>query len=269
MASTTAFAGSIPKLYDEGMGPIIFQPYAEDLAARVDVNAKDVLEIAAGTGRLTKELCKRLGPNARLTVTDLNKDMLRIAREQIDDPRITWEVADAQQLEHPSSAYDVVVCQYGVMFYKDKVCGHREAFRVLRPGGAYLFSAWDSIDENPWSKIIHETMADLFPENQPGFFAVPYSYFQASQIESDLKEAGFEHIVVEHVRKDVIAENAIQLARGGVEGSPLAAALRERGITDLAPIVEEVRARYEKNFGNSPMRSIMQALVVTASKAGE
>lgn len=256
----------MPKNYEEGMGPIIFQPYAEDLAKRVDVGSREVLEIAAGTGRLTAELCKRLSPDANLTVTDLNKDMLSVAQGLISDERISWHVADAQQLSFPDSKFDAMLCQYGVMFYKDKVAGQSEAFRVLRSGGAYLFNVWDSLEHNPWADLIQQSMVEMFPDDYPTFFNVPFGYFDEAQIRADLAAGGFDDVQIERVKKDVIAEDAGQLARGGVEGSPLAAALAERGITDLKPIVEQIRTRFEKNFGNSPMRSTMQALVITASK---
>ncbi|MEZ0327816.1 MAG: class I SAM-dependent methyltransferase [Fimbriimonas sp.] len=265
MADFTSSVSNIPANYETGMGPIAFAPYAEDVARRVaQTNPQRVLEIAAGTGRVTRELCKTLGPQASLEVTDLNADMLQVAKDIVKDPRINWSIANAVELPFEDDTFDAVLSQFGVMFYPDKVQGHREAKRVLKPGGVYHFTAWGKLDDNPWSNVIHKTMAEMFPENQPMFLMVPFSYNDPDLIRSDLSAAGFTNINIEGVQKDVRAPSARELAVGVVEGSPLAASIAERGIQDLTPYVDAVEERYVRQFGDKPMLTTMKAFVVKA-----
>ena len=150
----SAFTGDIPTHYDRGLGPIIFQPYAEDIAARVAAQGpKRVLELAAGTGIVSRALRDALAPDAHLTITDLNAPMLDVARTKFRaEEAVSFTPADALSLDFPNDHFDMVVCQFGVMFFPDKVAAFKEARRVLAPGGDYIFSVLGSLEENPFSK---------------------------------------------------------------------------------------------------------------------
>jgi ubiquinone/menaquinone biosynthesis C-methylase UbiE len=172
MAGTDrAFAGAIPEVYDALLVPLIFEPYAADLAERAALlDPRAVLEIAAGTGVVSRALAPRLAADARYVVTDLNPPMLERARaRQPDDPRLDWRPADAMALPFPDASFDLVCCQFGVMFLPDRVAGYAEARRVLRPGGHFLFSAWDGLDSNAIPDAVSRAVAAFFPDDPPDF----------------------------------------------------------------------------------------------------
>ncbi len=171
VATDKVFAGSIPEFYDRLLVPLIFEPYAADLAERVAAAApKDVLETAAGTGVVTRAAASRLPPGVRITVTDLNQPMLDYAMaKQSGDKRITWKQADALALPFDDQSFDVVACEFGVMFFPDKVKGYKEARRVLKPGGRLLFNVWDKISENDFADTIADALAEIFPRRSPAF----------------------------------------------------------------------------------------------------
>src|SRR5690349_19065288 len=150
------FAGSIPDLYERFLVPLIFESYALDLAARLaKTRPAAVLETAAGTGVLTRALAAALPAETRLTITDLNQPMLDHAKSrQPADSRIAWQQADALALPFEDRSFDAVACQFGAMFFPDKVQGYKEARRVLKPGGRFFFSVWDRIEDNEFADVI-------------------------------------------------------------------------------------------------------------------
>src|ERR1043166_5030981 len=200
-ASDKVFAGSIPEIYDRFLVPLIFEPYARDLAERVAKAApKTVLEVAAGTGVATRAMAARLPADARLTVTDLNQPMLDHAKARQPDERIAWQQADALALHFKDESFDAVACQFGVMFFPDKVQGYRETRRVLKPGGRYIFNVWDRISENEFADVVTDALATLFPSDPPRFLArTPHGYHDSDRIRSELSEAGFRNVSIDMV----------------------------------------------------------------------
>src|SRR6476661_395319 len=199
MAATDdrTFAGSIAEIYDRYLVPLIFDSYALDLASRLaEANPLDVLETAAGTGVLTRAIASRLPADARIVATDLNQPMLdRAKARQSQNGRITWKQADALALPFEDQSFDVVACQFGVMFFPDKVQGYKEARRALKPGGHFLFNVWDRISENEFADIVTEALAAVFPHDPPRFMArTPHGYHDAERIRADLNAAGFADI---------------------------------------------------------------------------
>src|SRR5690348_567333 len=173
------FAGSVPENYDRHMVPLIFEPYATDLARRAaSLSPGAVLEIAAGTGVVTRALAPKLSPGASYVVTDLNQPMLDYAASrQPADGRIAWRQADAMKLPFEDATFDLVCCQFGAMFFPDRSSAYREAKRILRPGGAFLFSVWDRIEKNIFANEVINALARLFPDDPPHFLAhTPHGY---------------------------------------------------------------------------------------------
>ena len=198
-ATDKLFAGSIPEIYDRFLVPLIFESYARDLAERMArVEPRDVLETAAGTGVLTRAIASRLPAPARIVATDLNQPMLNHAQGQSHDSRITWRQADALALPFEDQKFDVVACQFGAMFFPDKVQGYREARRVLKPGGHFFFNVWDRISENEFADVVTQALATLFPQDPPRFMArIPHGYHDVEAIRAELMAAGFGEISVE------------------------------------------------------------------------
>lgn len=237
----TQFAGSIPGLYDRYLGPLLFEPYAREMSTRVaSREPASVLEIAAGTGIVTEELFRRLA-GATLLATDLNPAMLEVAATKIQSLDVTFQQADALDLPFEDGNFDVVVCQFGVMFYPDKVKGHAEARRVLRDGGAYVLAIWDRLERNPASKIVNDTLASLYPDDPPSFLArTPFGYADPQAIERDLRGAGFNDIAIDTVELEGAPVSARDAATGLVAGCPLAAEVQERNPDGLQGAVDAV-----------------------------
>lgn len=261
---TTRFVGAIPELYDRHLGPVLFEPYAQDLALRVPPSAVRVLELAAGTGRVTRHLLAALPAGGQLAVTDLNEPMLAIARTRVgNDPRVTWQVADMQALPFPDKTVNAVVCQFGLMFVPDKMAALREMHRVLAPGGILLLSTWDALENNPATRVLHEFAHESFPNDPPTFMKTPFSMPEAHELERLATEAGYLGIRVETVEKLGVAESAAHLATGFVRGNPLWGQLVERGVNAEA-FERTVAAKLAHAFGDTPCKTPMSAHVLTA-----
>ena len=164
------FAGAIPEIYDRYLIPLIFQGYALDLAARVraDAAVTHILEVAAGTGVVSRALALA-APEAEIVATDLNQAMLDHAASQTDATNLRWQQADALALPFADNSFDTVLCQFGVMFFPDRVAAYREALRVLTPEGRFIFNTWDRIEENEIPMAVSDAVAELFPDDPPAF----------------------------------------------------------------------------------------------------
>lgn len=265
MSTDQAFTGSVPAIYDRFLGPLLFESYAADMTERVaELAPETILETAAGTGILTKALLARL-PGARFTVTDLNPGMLEIAMAHAGGDRTRFEAVDATRLPYRDGDFDVVVSQFGIMFFPDRVAGYREARRVLAPGGTFLFNAWCSLDDNPVSKVVHDAVGALFPDNPPGFMArTPYGHGSADEIERDLTAAGFEDMSIERVELPCRAPSPEYPAKGFVMGSPLRMEIEERAPGTLDDVAKAVERAVAEQFGSGPIDSTMAAMVVSA-----
>ncbi|TAJ19557.1 MAG: methyltransferase domain-containing protein [Dehalococcoidia bacterium] len=261
-----SFSGPGPEAYHHGLCPTMFEPYARDLAARMPASTgMRVLETAAGTGVVTRALLKHLPADARLVATDISEDMLAIGRSEVPaDPRLEWRQADAQALAFPDASFDVVVCQFGVMFFPDKALAMREARRVLKPGGTLLLNTWDSLDRNPFARITNETLAMLFPHDPPTFFHMPFSYSDRTAIRALLETTGFAEVEVRRVEQAAECASVDLFARGLVYGTPIYGEVQARGTIDAATVATRLGERLTELGGASPHRSPMSAMVTTA-----
>jgi SAM-dependent methyltransferase len=268
MSNDASFVGNIPEHYDRGLGPLIFADYAADIARRVAAcSPARVLETAAGTGIVTRQLRDLVPASVRLTATDLNPPMLEVARARFRvDEQVDFRPADATALPVPDGSFDAVVCQFGVMFYPEKDKSYRETYRVLTPGGRYLFNVWDAHHYNPFGRITHEVAASFFPADPPQFYKVPFSYHQIDPIKESLIGAGFADINVAVVRLEKEISDSALFARGLVFGNPLIDQIKARGGVDPDRIVDALMRALRKEFGAGPGRMPLQAIVFSASR---
>ncbi|HVY25895.1 MAG TPA: methyltransferase domain-containing protein [Polyangiaceae bacterium] len=263
----TKFAGSIPDIYDRYLVPLLFQPYADDLAQRLlALRHGTLVEVAAGTGAVTHTLRHTLSSDVRILATDLNEGMLRVNSQRVSDPSVSFQRADAQQLPFEDGSANAVVCQFGMMFVPDKVAAYREARRVLAPGGRLLFNVWDSLTHNEVSQMVMRAVASLFPNDPPAFFdRIPFAFFDAARLRADLKGAGFEQIEIETVAKVSQAPSAEHVAIGMCQGTPLRSEIEARDPqTGLARATAAATAALQAHFGAGPFENRMSAVVVTA-----
>jgi ubiquinone/menaquinone biosynthesis C-methylase UbiE len=265
MAETTiSFSGSIPQLYDRYLGPVFFEPYAADLARRVATHgAGPVLEMACGTGIVTRQLRAQLAPEVRIVATDLSQPMLDYAQAKLASlQNVDWKQADIAALPFADASFPTVVCQFGLMFVPDKQAAFREARRVLSKGGLFAFSVWDKVAVNPIPHIAHETLAKLFPSDPPQFLT-PFIFNDHEVLRQLLTTHDFSNIRLETVTFEARSESAKAVATGFVQGSPLSAAIQERGAS-FESVVSAVTEALAQHGGAAPFRSTQQAIVVTA-----
>ncbi len=264
------FIGNVPEYYERNLGPVIFSGPAADLARRVVSHKPErVLEIAAGTGLVTRLLRDLLPTGARLTATDINPPMLDVARTKFrPGEQVVLQPADASALPFPDGAFDAVVCQFGVMFFPDKAQSYREVHRVLAPGGRYLFNVWDSHRHNPFGRITHELVQRLFPSDAPQFFRVPFGYHAIDPIKEALIEARLTDITVAVVRQETEVANLAAFAHGLVYGSPLAEQIKARGSIAPDRVLHALIEALRGEIGADPGCTLLQTIVFEAGKHG-
>ena len=260
------FAGSIPELYDTYLVPLIFEPYAADLARRVAaVRPRRVLEIAAGTGVATRAMSLALPADVSLVATDLNQPMLDRARaRQPGDRKVEWRQADAQTLPFEDQNFDAVVCQFGAMFFPDKSKAFSEVRRVLKPRGVFIFNVWDRIEENEFADTVTMALAAVFPGDPPRFMArTPHGYHDLSTIVEDLRRGGFTNApAIETVAARSRAASAQIPAIAYCQGTPLRNEIDARG-GDLATATRVCTDDIAERFGPGPVDAKIQAHIVS------
>jgi ubiquinone/menaquinone biosynthesis C-methylase UbiE len=262
------FAGSIPENYDRYMVPLIFEPFAADLAQRAaSLSPGAVLEIAAGTGVVTRALAPKLSPGASYIVTDLNQPMLDYAAtQQPPDGRIEWRQADAMTLPFENAAFDLVCCQFGAMFFPDRSTAYREARRVLKPGGHFLFNVWDRIEENIFADDVTNALARIFPNDPPRFLArTPHGYHDTALIRSDLEAAGFSHVEIETRAEQSRASSARIPAVAYCQGTVLRSEIEARDAAKLEAATDYAAAAIADRHGNGEVAAKIQAHVIMAA----
>lgn len=262
MSTDAQWVASMPEVYDTCLGPALFAPFAAHVAATAAQRSpRRVLELAAGTGILTAELLRAL-PDAAVTATDLNPAMVSWAASRVPGP--TWSAADAQRLDLPDAAFDLVVCQFGVMFFPDKTAAFTEAARVLEPGARLLFTVWDSVETSQFPAAMVDSLTAVLGEGSPDFVVrVPHGYYDPEQITSDLRAGG---LVVDGIERVVLRgrSTAQELAQGFCLGTPLRFALQERG--SLESLTRSLQDEMVARLGAGTVDGDLAAFVVTASK---
>lgn len=265
MDSVVSFAGSIPANYEKYLGPFLFEPYAVDLASQLqDKKYPAILELACGTGRVTAHLAKSV-QHDEITATDLNPDMIEEAKRIVKSESIKWMVADALELPFDDNSFDTVVCQFGIMFFPDKLKGLQEAYRVLKPGGRLIFNTWDDVKNIP---AIHEgrkIIESYFDDDPPIFYNIPFSMHNEKELTTLMNDAGFKNAKTTLVIKDGTSD-AESLSIGMVEGNPILLAITEKDPKLVKPIEEHIRKMLAEKFGDNPLKSPLQAWVCEAVK---
>jgi SAM-dependent methyltransferase len=262
------FSGSIPKVYEEYLVPLIFAPYAEDLASRLASRSLSrVLEVAAGTGVVTRKLASALPADVSIIATDLNQAMLDTASEIGTSRPVQWRPADATQLPFADGEFDAVVCQFGVMFFPDKAKAFAEARRVLKTGGVFLFNVWDRIEENEFAQTVTTALETLFPDDPPRFMArTPHGYYQFATIERELASGGFIAPHIDTVAARSRATTPRVPAVAYCQGTPLRSEIELRDKSRLGEATDVAEDALARRFGPGPVDGKIQAHIVTVER---
>ncbi len=260
------FTGPIPQLYDKYLVPLIFEPYAADLAKKLASRSiTRVLEIAAGTGVVTRALASTLPEHISIVATDLNQAMLDQASILGTNRAVEWRQADAMQLPFADATFDAVVCQFGVMFFPDKSQAFSEARRVLRPGGAFIFNVWDRIEENEFADTVTNALESLFPNDPPHFLArIPHGYYDGRIIQRDLAKSGFTkpaRIAKLAARSRAVSSRVPAIAY--CQGTPLRNELETRDASLLGESTDIAAEAIAQRFGRGAIDGKIQAHIVT------
>ena len=265
-ATDKVFSGSIAAIYESHMVPLLFAPYAVEMATRVAAHAPAaVLEVAAGTGAVTAELLRQLPKETTITATDLNPGMLDVAAAKLSDRRLRFRSCDALDLPFEDQSFDAVVCQFGAMFFPDKLTAYREAHRVLRKDGSYFLSVWDTLDSSPFFAVVTDAVAAAFPDDPPGFFRrTPYGYNDVAAITATLAEAGFGSISADKVTFPSRAPSAADVAMALCQGTPLRSEIEQRAPQGLADVTRIAEHAVEQAFGKGPVETTMRAILFAA-----
>jgi ubiquinone/menaquinone biosynthesis C-methylase UbiE len=264
----TAFSGSVAQFYERYMVPLIFEPYAVDLARRVAQAAPGrVLELAAGTGVVTRQLAVMLPASSGIVATDLNPAMIEEAARIGTVRPVEWRQADAMKLPFGDAEFDAVACQFGVMFFPDRPHAYAEARRVLRPGGLFAFNAWGAIAENEFADAVTDALATVFPQDPPRFMArTPHGYHDAARIAQDLAAAGFIRTpAIETVAFTSRAVSPHVAALAYCQGTPLRGEIEARDPSGLERATQAAEAELARRFGPGPIEGRIEALVVTVT----
>jgi SAM-dependent methyltransferase len=260
------FSGSIPHLYETHLVPLIFEPYAADLKERIrSRSVSRVLELAAGTGVVTRALATVLDANVSVVATDLNQAMLDQAAAVGTTRPVEWRQADAMALPFPDADFDAIVCQFGVMFFPDKAKAFSEARRVLKPGGVFVFNVWDRISENEFADTVTAALESVFPKDPPRFLArTPHGYHDLPTIKRDLAAGGFTRSPqITTVPARSRAQSPRIPAVAYCQGTPLRNEIEARDASRLGEATDIAAKAISRQFGSGAVDGKIQAHVVT------
>jgi SAM-dependent methyltransferase len=265
----SVFAGTVPRIYDSYLVPLIFQSYAIDIARRLSQNPPArVLEIACGTGVATRALAAALPPTSAIIASDLNQPMLDHAQSRLSAENVEWRRADAMSLPFEDGEFDAVVCQFGAMFFPDKPKAFAEAVRVLSPGGTYIFSVWDRIEDNEIADIVTAALATVFPDDPPRFMVrTPHGYHDVDVIRDDLARGGIADAQVETIADRSCADSPRDAAIAYCHGTPLRDEIFARDPSRVNEATDAAERAVEKVFGTGAVDAKMQAHIVTVQKS--
>ncbi len=264
-----SFSGSIPELYERLLVPLIFAPYAADLAARAAaMRPRAVLEVAAGTGVVTRELARVLPADCEIVASDLNPPMIEHAASLGTARPVQWRQADAMKLPFADASFDLVVCQFGAMFFPNRPAAYAEARRVLRPHGTLLFSVWDRIETSEFADVVTQSLVPLFPQDPPRFLArTPHGYHDTALVAADVAKAGFGAAArIDTVDRRSRAASARLPAMAYCQGTPLRNEILARDPDALDRATDAAEAALARRYGSGPVDGLIRAHVVAAAR---
>jgi ubiquinone/menaquinone biosynthesis C-methylase UbiE len=267
-SSANTFSSSVSQYYDDCLGPMFFEPYAIEVAKRIDPASVQVaLELACGTGRVTRHLRNVIPANAKLIASDISSDMMAVAKEKLSSVNIDWQIVNAEELPFDSNSIDLVVCCFGYMFVPDKIKAYDEAHRVLKPGGMLLLTTWDKLEHNGASYVCRVIMEKYLTEPLPETYNLAVSMNDDEVIKKDLQHAGFSKVTVERVNKISESRSAREAVEALTQGGSVYDDILKRNPAWINEMKETAEKELSEKFGASPIRAPIRALITQAWKA--
>jgi ubiquinone/menaquinone biosynthesis C-methylase UbiE len=261
------FSDSVSQHYDNCLGPMFFEPYAIEVAKRINPASVHVaLELACGTGRVTRHLRNAIPANAKLIASDISSDMMAVAKEKLSSANIDWQIIDAAELPFDDNSIDLVVCCFGYMFVPDKVKAYDEVHRILKPGGMLLITTWDKLEHNGASYVCRMIVEKYLTEPLPETCNHAVSMSDDKEIKKDLQQAGFSKIITERVDKISESRSAKEAAEALTQSGPVYDEIMKRNPARINDIKETVEKELSEKFGASPMKAPISALITQAWK---
>lgn len=263
--NSVQFTARIAENYEKYLAPVFFISTSQDLVSHLTGNPADILELAAGTGQVTRNIIK-IFPDAKITATDVNPGMLDVAKNIVHSGNISWQVADACDLPFEDNSFEAIICQFGVMFFPDKQKAMNEAFRVLKPGGQIVFNTWDSLENNRICKIADDVVNKVFENDPPPFYKIPFSMYDTAEIESLLKIAGFKNIKVENKKMHGYSDSPANAVTAFTEGNPVYLQVMERDPALLPVFQNMLLEAFIKEFGTGRFDIPLSEFIASANK---
>jgi ubiquinone/menaquinone biosynthesis C-methylase UbiE len=260
-----AFAGTIAENYEKYLRPVLFDSPAKDIINRVPSGTVSILELACGTGIVTEALKEKF-PSAKITATDINPDMLKVAQDKMRDSNIEWDIVNAEEIPYTDNSFDVVLCQFGIMFVPDKQKMVNEVYRLLKPGGTFIFNTWDEIKNVPPTYITNEELTKLFKDDPPVFYTIPFSMYNTSELEAYMKNGGFKNISIENIKLEGTSPSADDMATGIIEGNPIYTEICQRDKSLLPRIKKTLSEKFAKAFGGTSLKIPLSLFVTQGIK---
>lgn len=265
MSQKPSFSGVVAENYEKYFSPMFFTAPGRDIVSRMPEKAESILELACGTGQVTRFIKERY-PGAEIIGTDLFQEMIEEAKRATGESRIEWKAMDAQDISFGDNIFDAVICQFGVMFFPDKLNAFKGILRVLKPGGVFIFSTWTAIENQHIAEIARDTIYSFFKENTPTFFSVPFSANDPTELEKLMIDAGFKDVSVKEVKLEGFTESAENAARGFTMGNPIYNDICARDESFLPEIFESVKKRFTEEYGEGAFKIPLSILVSSGTK---
>lgn len=240
MVTMLPISGTPAEIYERHMVPAIFSRWAPDLlqAARVQTGER-VLDVACGTGAVTRLLAERVGLTGNVVSLDINPGMLAVARRTVLGPNIEWLESSALDMPLPDATFDAVVCQQGLQFFPDRPAALSEMRRVLKPGGRLALACWRSIEHTPGYLALEQALARRIGPEKAAL--PPFSFGDAAALRGIVVGARFREVNLRAEAKMVRFLSAEHMVRAVVGGAPtMMGALTEQGEGVLDAIIAEV-----------------------------
>jgi ubiquinone/menaquinone biosynthesis C-methylase UbiE len=259
------FTAGIAEIYEKYLAPVFFISTSKDLVTHIPGSPAKILELATGTGQVTRILVERY-PDAKIFATDLNPGMLGVAKRIVTSENISWDIVNAEEIPYSSDEFDALICQFGIMFFPDKQKALGEAYRVLKPGGTITFNTWDKLESNHICKLADDAVKSVFKVDPPQFYHVPFSMYDTDEMTKMMQSAGFKNIKIENRKIEGFSDSAENAVLAFTEGNPIAEQIKERDESKLPVLKAAMLDAFKKEYGNGSFNIPLSEFIVTAIK---